>query len=29
VFTFQVGEMRPLFIIGQMRPDALRHHHYE
>ena len=24
VFTFQVGEMRPLFIIGQMRPNSLR-----
>jgi hypothetical protein len=29
VFTFQVGEMRPLFVVGKMRADSLRHHQNE
>jgi hypothetical protein len=27
VFRVQVGQMRPLLIVGQMRPDSLRHYH--
>ncbi len=29
VLTFQVGEVRPLFIVSQMRPNSLCHHHNE
>ena len=26
VFTFQVGEMCPLFVVGKVRTYSLRHH---
>jgi hypothetical protein len=29
VFAFYVDQMRPLFVVGQMRPNPLRHHHDE
>ena len=25
VLTFQVGQMGPLFVVGEMRPNPLRH----
>jgi hypothetical protein len=29
VVAFQIGQMRSLFVVWQMRPDPVRHRHYE
>jgi len=29
VIAFQIGQVRSRFVVGQMRANSIRHHHYE